>query len=235
MSRARTATGRRVGALLRRAPDRPAGPGTDRAGARALTRRTVCLTAVVIWGGLLGAPAGAPVADPPAGAPVVPSGELAAALAERTAGFRAAASRSAPAPVPEVVVEVAPAVVWPAPGPLTGWFGERRRNHRHPGIDIDGATGDAVLAAAAGLVTAAGPAPAGYAGYGNVVVIDHGDGLTSISAHLSRVTVRSGARVVPGQLVGAVGTSGRVTGSHLHFELRRGGAVVDPRDWLPGR
>lgn len=206
----------------------------DRAGARTLTRRApICLTAVVIWGGLLGAPAGAPAEDLPAGAPVVPSGELAAALAERTAGLGAAASRSAPAPAP--VVEVAPAVVWPATGPLTGWFGERRRNHRHPGIDIDGATGDAVLAAAAGLVTAAGPAPAGYAGYGNVVVIDHGDGLTSISAHLSRVTVRSGARVVPGQLVGAVGTSGRVTGSHLHFELRRGGAVVDPRDWLPGR
>lgn len=68
-----------------------------------------------------------------------------------------------------------------------------------------------------------------------MVMIAHGEGLTSIYAHLSSAAVRSGQRVTPGQRVGSVGTTGNVTGSHLHFELRRGGAAVDPRPWLPDR
>ncbi|MFP5371322.1 MAG: murein hydrolase activator EnvC family protein, partial [Actinomycetes bacterium] len=105
---------------------------------------------------------------------------------------------------------------------------------RHPGMDIDGDTGDAVVAAAAGRVVHAGPAPAGYSGYGTVVILDHG-ALTTIYAHLSKVAVAAGEDVVPGQHIGAIGTTGSVTGSHLHFELRRGGVAVDPKGWLPGR
>lgn len=147
-----------------------------------------------------------------------------------------AASRSAPPPPPPPLPPPAPppAVVWPAGGELTGWFGERRGSQRHPGMDIDGDTGDRVVAAAAGRVVHAGPSPPGYAGYGTVVILDHGH-LTTIYAHLSEVTVEAGEQVAPAQPVGAIGTTGSVTGSHLHFELRRGGAAVDPDGWLPRR
>lgn len=180
-----------------------------------------------IWASVLCEPAGAPPVM--ASRPLSLYDGLAAAFAERTSELSVAASRSAPA------VEEVPAVVWPAQGRLTGWFGERRGSHRHPGVDVDGETGDDVVAAAAGRVTVAGPAPAGYAGYGTVVMIDHGEGVVSISAHLSRVTVKAGQQVGPGQRIGSVGTSGSVTGSHLHFELRRQGVAFDPKTWLPER
>ena len=183
------------------------------------------------WGGVLADPASSPPAWPSmAATPLSLHEELTAALAERRAQFQsAAASRSGDTTPP------APVVVWPARGALTGWFGERRGSHRHPGIDVDGETGDAVVAAAGGRVVHAGPAPAGYSGYGTVVIIAHGEGLASIYAHLSDLAVRSGQVVDPGQRVGSVGTSGNVTGSHLHFELRRGGVAFDPRSWLPER
>ena len=186
-----------------------------------------------IWAVALAEPAASPPAWPVA-APRQLSlhADLTRALADRTRFFSAAASRSDPAP--EAAPDPPP-VVWPAAGVLTGWFGEKRGLRRHPGVDIDGGTGDPVVVAAAGRVVHAGPSPAGYAGYGTVVVVDHGDGLTSLYAHLSQVTVRSGDDVVAGHRVGSMGTSGSVTGSHLHFELRRGGVAVDPRDWLPER
>ena len=153
--------------------------------------------------------------------------ELTNALSDRRR-HPVAASRSEPAPAPP------PPVVWPASGQLTGWYGERRGPERHPGMDIDGDTGDPVVAAAAGRVVHAGPSPAGYSGYGTVVILDHGE-LTTIYAHLSKVAVEAGQEVVPGQHIGAIGTTGAVTGSHLHFELRRGAAVLDPKGWLPRR
>lgn len=183
-----------------------------------------------IWVFMLCDPAGAPPAWPVmASRPLSLYDELTRALDERTSELSLAASRSAPAEP----AAVAPEIVWPAAGVLTGWYGERRGATRHPGLDIDGDTGDPVVAAAAGRVQVAGPAPAGYAGYGTVVIISHGDGLVSIYAHLSRVAVKSGQEVAPGQRLGAVGASGNVTGSHLHFELRRRGAAVDPKRWLP--
>jgi murein DD-endopeptidase MepM/ murein hydrolase activator NlpD len=129
----------------------------------------------------------------------------------------------------------APAFVWPAPGVLTGWFAEPRGARAHPGIDIDGETGDPVVATATGRVVVAGPAPAGFSGYGLLVIVDHGNGLVSLYAHLSKVDVALGAAVRQGQLLGAVGSTGASTGSHLHFELRRNGVPVDPRAVLPGR
>lgn len=197
-----------------------------------LARRTALYgVAAVIWASVLSEPAGAPPAWPAmASRPSSLYDDLTEAMAARTGELSVAASRSAP-----IEAEAAPEVIWPLRGVLTGWFGERRGAERHPGLDIDGATGDPVVAAAAGRVVVAGPAPAGYSGYGTVVIVNHGDGLTSISAHLSRVSVKAGQEVEPGQALGAVGTSGNVTGSHLHFELRRGGVAVDPRPWLPGR
>jgi len=125
--------------------------------------------------------------------------------------------------------------VWPGTGAVSGWFGEGRSTHRHQGIDLRAATGAPVVAAAAGTVFHAGPAPAGYGGYGTIVLIDHGGGIATMYAHLSRVVVRQGQTVVPGDLIGAAGSTGQVTAPHLHFEVRRNGVPTDPLRWLPRR
>jgi murein DD-endopeptidase MepM/ murein hydrolase activator NlpD len=126
-------------------------------------------------------------------------------------------------------------LAWPADGLRTGWFGEVRAGHLHPGVDIDGDTGDAVWAAGPGRVAWAGDAPAGYGGYGTMVDVDHGNNVHTLYAHLSRLDVATGELVEAGTLLGAMGTSGNVTGSHLHFEVRVNGTPVDPEDWLPVR
>lgn len=125
-------------------------------------------------------------------------------------------------------------LVRPARGAMTGWFGEGRRSHRHAGIDFDGNTGDAIVSAGAGTVTHAGWAPSGYSGYGQMVIVDHGNGVTTLYAHLSRVAVGVGREVQPGEYLGAMGTTGNVTGSHLHFEVRLGGRAVNPSAWIAG-
>jgi murein DD-endopeptidase MepM/ murein hydrolase activator NlpD len=121
----------------------------------------------------------------------------------------------------------------PAAGPVLGQFHERRPGHLHTGIDIDGETGDTVRAAFAGTVLIAGRAPNGYSGYGTIVVIGHPSGLTTLYAHLSRVSVAVGRQVAPGDVVGAMGCTGSCTGSHLHFEVRIGNVPVDPERYLP--
>lgn len=121
---------------------------------------------------------------------------------------------------------------WPAPGIITSPFGGRRG---HPGIDIDGITGDPVTAAGPGTVVGAGVAPTGLEGYGVIVAIDHGGGLWSLYAHLSRVDVATGQHVETGQLLGAIGMTGIATGDHLHFEVRVNGVSVDPMLWLAPR
>lgn len=126
-------------------------------------------------------------------------------------------------------------LVWPARGAVTGPFAEPRRSGPHPGLDIDGVVGDPVLAAGAGTVVIAGPAPAGYSGYGTMIAIDHGEGLQTLYAHLSRHDVVPATVVRAGDLIGAIGTTGVVTGSHLHFEVRLAGVQVDPARWLAGR
>ncbi len=120
----------------------------------------------------------------------------------------------------------------PARGAVTGVFGERRRSHIHPGTDFDGETGDPVVSAAGGTVIHAGQAPDGYSGYGLMVLIDHGSGVTTLYAHLSRIGVRSGTSIGAGDYVGAIGSTGNVTGSHLHFEVRMGDRPVNPMNWL---
>ena len=123
-------------------------------------------------------------------------------------------------------------LAWPAEGPLTSVWGEGRN---HPGVDLDGETGDPITAAGPGVVTVAGPPPAGYGGYGLIVIIDHGQGVSTLYAHLSSVAVTAGQTVAPGDLVGAVGTTGIVTGSHIHFEVRVNGLPVDPETRMPPR
>ncbi len=98
----------------------------------------------------------------------------------------------------------------------------------HTGMDFRGDTGDPVRATADGNVTVAGP----NGGYGKMVEIDHGNGLTTRYAHLSDIGVKVGQRVRAGHIVGKVGSTGRSTGPHLHYETRINGDAVDPRKFL---
>lgn len=126
-----------------------------------------------------------------------------------------------------------PAKVRPVTGAITGLFGEIRGGGRpHGGVDLDGEIGDLVVSAGAGLVVHAGPPPPGMSGYGNVVIVNHPDGTQAMYAHLSAITTVAGAVVDPGAPIGAVGISGSVTGSHLHWEMRIGPTPIDPLAWL---
>ncbi len=118
--------------------------------------------------------------------------------------------------------------VWPHPGPLTSPFGPRW-GRIHAGIDIDGETGDPVVAPDGGRVIATS-----MSGYGNTIILDHGNGVGTLYGHLSTLAVTEGQDVVQGELVGLMGSTGHSTGSHLHFEIRLDGSPVDPLPYLPG-
>jgi murein DD-endopeptidase MepM/ murein hydrolase activator NlpD len=113
---------------------------------------------------------------------------------------------------------------FPVAAPLGDPFGPRG-DRFHSGIDLLSAAGTPVRGAGAGRVTFAGWDPGGY---GNLVVIDHGNGVSSWYAHLSRIDITSGAAVTTATQVGLVGATGNATGPHLHFEVRLRGAVTDP-------
>jgi murein DD-endopeptidase MepM/ murein hydrolase activator NlpD len=98
----------------------------------------------------------------------------------------------------------------------------------HRGIDIDGNTGDTLVAAQSGTVTYTG----WYYGYGNMTLIRHSDGVTTAYAHQSSIGVRVGQTVARGEYIGRMGATGNVTGSHLHFETRRSSGAVNPRTYL---
>jgi murein DD-endopeptidase MepM/ murein hydrolase activator NlpD len=129
--------------------------------------------------------------------------------------------------------------MWPlpadAPGRLTSEFGDRAdplhgAKARHHGLDVAAAEGTAVLAMAAGRVVHAGVLP----GYGNVVDLDHGNGIVTRYAHQATLSVRVGDRLGAGDRLGEVGSTGRSTGPHLHVEVRVDGTPVDPLRWLRG-
>lgn len=117
--------------------------------------------------------------------------------------------------------------VWPVNGPVTSTFGWRW-GRMHEGIDIGAATGTPIVAAAAGTVIYSG----WLGGYGNLVVVDHGGGLSTAYAHQSQIAVSNGTAVAQGQVVGYVGSTGYSFGPHLHFEVRVNGQAVDPLAYL---
>jgi murein DD-endopeptidase MepM/ murein hydrolase activator NlpD len=98
----------------------------------------------------------------------------------------------------------------------------------HAGIDMTGDTGDAIHAAADGVVVRAG----WWAGYGKVVVVDHGNGLETRYGHMSRFYVKAGDTIRQGQVIGGMGSTGRSTGTHLHFEVRLDGRALDPQPFV---
>ncbi len=129
----------------------------------------------------------------------------------------------APASAPAPARKSGLALQWPAYGPTSTYGG-------HKGTDIGAAYGAAVVAAEAGVVTQAGEL---YDGYGIHVIIDHGNGFTTLYAHLSQALVRPGQAVGRGAQIGNVGLTGRTTGAHLHFEVRYGGVPRYALDYLP--
>jgi murein DD-endopeptidase MepM/ murein hydrolase activator NlpD len=127
-----------------------------------------------------------------------------------------------PVPIP-AMIKFGPKFVWPAQGDITPRFGWRGRRH-HDGIDIGVPWGTSIMAARDGEVIFSG----WYYGYGRTVIVDHGDGVTTIYGHASRLLVKRGQSVRRGQEIGKVGCTGRCTGSHLHFEIRINGRAVNP-------
>jgi len=124
---------------------------------------------------------------------------------------------------------------WAHLGKINNEFGFRRNPFGgriyefHAGMDIDGLRGDLVNAPAAGTVSKAG----WQGGYGNMVEIDHGNGLITRYGHMSKLNVEVGDSVVRGQLIGFIGSTGRSTGPHLHYELRLNDHPINPRRFLP--
>jgi len=119
--------------------------------------------------------------------------------------------------------------LWPARGVFTSGYGMRyhpifRIRRMHSGVDIAAPRSAPVVAAWDGTVLYTG----WFGGYGKIVIIDHGDGLSTLYAHLSAILTRPGARVRKGQMVGRVGSTGFSTGPHVHFEIRVNGTPVNP-------
>lgn len=170
--------------------------------------------------------------------PIIPPGaqEAPEAVAAAKSGTTAPEQPSAPAKhVPHrrerreaVVMPKGNGVLqWPLRGVLYARFGKKGRD-RHDGIDLAAPLATPVKTARAGTVLYAGA----QKGYGLIVIIDHGDDLITLYAHNRDLRVRTGQKVREGQVVSTVGESGRTSGPHLHFEVRKGGLPVDPLDWL---
>ncbi len=119
-------------------------------------------------------------------------------------------------------------------GRYSSQFGYRRdpftrRVRLHSGSDIAAPRGTPVYATGRGVVVFAG-----YDGdYGRLITVDHGNGIQTRFAHLSKLLVKEGQQVEPGDRIGSVGSTGRSTGPHLHYEVRVRGKAVDPRKYLP--
>lgn len=120
---------------------------------------------------------------------------------------------------------------WPLKGKVTSRFG-RRHGRPHDGIDIGGKEGDPVYAAAAGEVVYADNR---LSGYGHLIIVRHSHDMFTAYAHNQRNLVKKGQRVKQGDSIARVGHTGRATGPHLHFEVRRGPTPVDPMAYLPKR
>ncbi|MEQ1885228.1 MAG: M23 family metallopeptidase [Bryobacteraceae bacterium] len=123
--------------------------------------------------------------------------------------------------------------LWPVTGRLLSRFGERQdpfsgEGSMHTGVDISAPMGTQVQAAADGIVTHA----EFMGGYGRLVVIEHGNGMRTYYAHLSRFDVVPGQEIRRGEILGLSGASGRVTSPHLHFEVRIGASPVNPSPYL---
>lgn len=130
--------------------------------------------------------------------------------------------------------ETTGAMMWPIDGPITSPFGWRTHpifgtSRFHSGIDIGADYGDPITAADGGVVIYSD----WMGGYGKVIIIDHGGGISTLYAHNSELLVGEGERVRKGQQITRAGSTGYSTGPHLHFEVRQNGSPVSPMNYLP--
>jgi murein DD-endopeptidase MepM/ murein hydrolase activator NlpD len=165
---------------------------------------------------------------------------LEAASAELAAKLRAAQAQAAQAAQSAQAAGAAPGTssssgevpssgfIWPVSGPITSPFG-MRWGTLHPGIDIGVPTGTPIHAAGSGTVIWCG----WMSGYGNLVMIDHHNGLATLYGHQSQIAIGCNEQVSQGQLIGYSGCTGFCTGPHVHFEVRLNGTPVDPLGYLP--
>lgn len=123
--------------------------------------------------------------------------------------------------------------IWPVPGKykISSGFGHRR-GRKHEGIDIPAKTGTPIVAIANGKVKYSGN---GISGYGNLIIIEHPGKIFSVYAHNSKNLVRKGNRVSKGEKIGLVGSTGRSTGPHLHFEIRVKDKARNPSSFLKNK
>lgn len=133
----------------------------------------------------------------------------------------------------EIERKKATTFIRPTSGRVTSGFGNRihpvtRRKSFHSGIDIANSRGTSILASRNGQVTFTGTKGT----YGNLIIVNHGNGIETAYAHLSSINVRVGQSVTQGDVIGKMGTTGRSTGSHLHFEIRIGGSAVNPSQYM---
>jgi murein DD-endopeptidase MepM/ murein hydrolase activator NlpD len=154
-------------------------------------------------------------------------------LESNSPGLSLTASRMRPLPVPGLGEISFTPTLWPVIGRITGSFGERLdpfsgEGAFHTGVDISSQYGDGVRSAADGVVTHV----TRHAGYGRLVVVDHGFGVATWYGHLASFMVTPGMTVRRGDLIGYVGVSGRTTGPHVHYEVRINGAPVNPMRYL---
>lgn len=119
----------------------------------------------------------------------------------------------------------------PLTGTITSRFGSREsiRNHTHKGLDISANYGASIKAVADGTVISAGW---NSGGYGNLVIIDHGNGVTTYYGHCSKVCVEVGQKLSAGEVIAKVGSTGNSTGNHLHFEIRVNDEQIDPQNYI---
>lgn len=171
------------------------------------------------------------------GAALVCTAACAAVLMSGLAGGQVSAASGAPhEPGQSAAAPLERSWVWPVDGDWTLSQDYGTRTHpitgestTHSGVDLAARQGTAVVSAADGVVLAAAYSPT----EGNYVLVDHGDGLTTLYAHMVKLLVEEGTAVQAGTHLGAVGSTGLSTGAHLHFEVRQDGAAVDPLAYCP--
>ena len=126
-------------------------------------------------------------------------------------------------------------MMWPVDGKISSPFGKWRGKHKHEGIDIPMPAGTPIRAARNGVVARTGNnSTMGFRGYGNFVMLDHGGGIKTFYAHCSSVAVFEGQKIMQGQIIGYVGSTGRSTANHLHFEVRVNNVKVNPVPYMAG-
>ena len=126
-------------------------------------------------------------------------------------------------------------MLWPVDGKISSPFGKWRGSHKHHGIDIPMPAGTPIRATRNGVISRTGDnSTMGFRGYGNFILMDHGDGLQTFYAHCLSVAVVQGQRVMQGQIIGYAGSTGRSTANHLHFEVRLNNNKVDPVPYMAG-